>query len=193
MKLFKNACTYLVAGILATGCSSPVQIQKDDSVNLATYRTYTWVDTRKNENDNSSRASQFADITVRNAANNVLSNNGWKEVSTNPDILLSYDILVERSTQRQSDPVYSQPFTRMYYNPYIGRWRTLYYPSRLVGYDTYETPVREGTVTISMVDAKTDRPVWQGWTTERLDRARPSTEEISSAVNRIFKKLDISK
>ena len=123
----------------------------------------------------------------------MLSNNGWKEVSTNPDILLSYDILVERSTQRQSDPVFSQPFTRMYYNPYIRRWRTLYYPSRLVGYDTYETPVREGTVTISMVDAKTDRPVWQGWTTERLDRARPSTEEISSAVNRIFKKLDISK
>ena len=32
---------------------------------------------------------------------------GWREVRHNPDIILSYDVLVERSSCLQSDPVYS--------------------------------------------------------------------------------------
>ena len=47
---------------------------------------------------------------------------GWHEVADNPDALISYDILVERSTEQRSDPVYSQPFTRSYYNQFTKRW-----------------------------------------------------------------------
>ena len=33
--------------------------------------------------------------------------------------------------------------------------------------------VREGTVTITMVDAKTNKTVWQGWTTDEVNSKNP--------------------
>jgi len=173
-------------------CSGPVHVQKDDSANLANYHTYMWVDSRANDQDKSAKPTAYVDLSVRNAVNAELSKRGWKEVPDNPDVLLSYDVLVERTTERQSDPVYTQPFTRVYYNPYTRRWGTIYYPSRFIGYQTYEVPVKEGTVTLTMMDAKTDKTVWQGWTTERLNYSRITEKEISKSVKNILQKLEAS-
>jgi len=148
-----------------------------------------WVETRANENDQSKRGAAFADISVHNAVNAELNRRGWREVTENPDVLVSYDILVERNVERKSDPVYSQPFTRSYFNPYTRRWSVIYYPSSFQGYDVYNEPVREGTVTITMVDARTDKNVMQGWVTDRLGGSRPSDDEIRRSVRSIFKEV----
>ena len=192
MKVRNYLSMVAIAGLLVTACSSPVYVQKDDTVDLSSYHTYMWVDTRANENDNSARAMAYADISVRNAVNQQFSKVGWREVNENADVLVSYDVLVERSTQQQSDPVYSQPMTRTYYNPYSRRWRTIYYPSQFVGYQNYEVPVKEGTVTVSMVDAQTDKLVWQGWTTENMNYSRLTDDEIDRSVRHIFNKFDVS-
>eukprot|EP01035_Chromulina_nebulosa_P003737 gene3737-5105_t len=193
MRAMRYAALIVAAGLFITGCKAPVYVQKDDSANLNSYKTYSWVDTRKDENDKTAKASAFADISIRNAANKSLAKTGWREVKNNPDVLISYDILVEKTTQRQSDPVYSRSFSRMYFNPYMRRWGTIYYPSQFLGYDSYQTPVKEGTITITMMDTKTDKAVWQGWTTQTIDGNRPNKEEINSAVSNIFRKLDVAK
>ena len=54
-------------------------------------------------------------------------------------------------------------------------------------------PSREGTVTITMIDAKTDKTVWQGWTTDEVNSKNLTTKEIQIAVSSIFKKFDIAK
>ncbi|MES1215886.1 MAG: DUF4136 domain-containing protein [Bacteroidota bacterium] len=192
MKTTNKLWTIFFAGLLIAGCSNPVYVQKDDSVNLENYHTYMWVDTRANENDNSARAAAFADISVHNAVNSELNKLGWREVSSDPDALVSYDLLVERTTEQRSDPVYSRPFTRAYYNPYTRRWSTIYYPSQFYGYDTYQVPVKEGTVTINIMDSKTDKLIWQGWTTERMNNTRLTDNEISRNVRNIFNKFDIA-
>ena len=186
----KQLISYIALIVLVASCSSPVYVQKDDAINLDSYKTYTWVDTRESENDNNARAAAYADISMRNAVNAELSRLGWREVSENPDAFVSYDILVERATERKSDPVYSQPVTRTYFNPYTRRWNTIYYPSQFMGYQNYEVPVKEGTITISILDAKTDRAVWQGWTTENMNYSRFTGDEISRSVRNIFKKFD---
>ena len=178
--------------IFCAGCSSPVYVQKDDSISLSQYKTYMWENTRHSEEDNSTRAAEFADISVRNSVNAELRKLGWQEVTENPDALLSYDILVERSIEQKSDPVYTQPFSRMYYNPRLGRWSRIYYPSQFMGYQTYEVPVKEGTITISIVDAKSDKAIWQGWTTENMNYARFTSDEIARGVKNIFKKFESS-
>jgi hypothetical protein len=189
MKWNKILPVLFIVAILSIGCSTPVYVQKDDAVNLDGYKTYTWVDTRASENDNTARASAFADISVRNAVNAELRKKGWTEVTDNADVLVSYDVLVERSVEQKSDPVYTQPFSRMYYNPYTKRWSSIYYPSQFIGYQTYEVPVKEGTITISLIDAKSDRSVWQGWTTEDMNYSRFTEDEVSRAVRNIFKKF----
>jgi hypothetical protein len=192
MKLWK--CMYMAAigGMFIAACSSPVHVQKDDTVNLSNYKTYMWVDTRANENDNSERTTAYADISVRNAVNAELNKMGWREVSDGPDALIGYDILVERSSEQRNDPVYSQPVTRSYYNRFTRRWNTIYYPSQFLGYDTYSVPVKEGTVTISIMDAKTDKSIWQGWTTENMNYSRLTEDEISRSVRHIFNKFDVA-
>jgi hypothetical protein len=189
MKRMKNI---MIAGFVAAmvwGCSSPVYVQTDESVNLAKYKTYMWVQTRSNQDDNRN-ITAFADQTVHAAVNAQLSKQGWTEVHQNPDALVGYDILVERSNQQQSDPVYTQPFSRVYYNPYTRRWGTVYYPSQFVGYDTYTVPVREATLTITMMDPNSDKSIWQAWTTENMQDRKITSEELEKGVTKIFRKFN---
>jgi hypothetical protein len=192
MKTIKYLCIAVIAAIFVASCAAPVHIEKDDSVNFKKYKTYMWVDTKYNQNDNSSRPSSYGDISVRNAANAELRNAGWREVSTDPDILVSYDVLVNNSTVKKSDPVYSQSYTRTYYNPRARRWGTIYYPSEFLGYNSYDVPVTEGTITLTFTDANTDKVVLQGWTTDALDYSRITTEEITAGVKNIFSKLELA-
>ena len=181
-----------MASFAIASCATPVNIEKDDSVNFANYKTYMWVDTRYNENDNTTRPISYGDISVRNAANAELKKTGWREVSNDPDLLISYDVLVQNTTARRSDPVYTQSYTRTYYNPRLRRWGTVYYPSEFLGYNNYEVPVKEGTISITITDANTDKAVWQGWTTEGLNYSSITPEEISASVRNIFSKLNVA-
>jgi hypothetical protein len=162
---------------------------KDPSANLSGAHTYAWVETRTSQQDNSARPTAYIDLTVRNEVNKYLSKKGWTEVSTDPDVLISYDVLVKRSLEQRSDPLYTMPLTRLFYNPFTGHWVTIYYPSEFIGYTTYTVPVREARVTITMADSRTDKVIWQGWTTEVLNNSRITEKEIKKAVKRIFRKF----
>jgi hypothetical protein len=192
MKTINYICAVLIAVFCFAACSTPVHVEKDDTVNLGNYRTYMWVDTRYNQDDNTVRPGVYGDISVRNAANAELRRIGWTEVSSDPDVLISYDVLVKNTTARRSDPVYTQSYTRTYYNPRLRRWGTIYYPSEFLGYNNYSVPVNEGTVSITLTDANTDRIVWQGWTIDEMNYSRISQDELTSSVKNIFSKLDVA-
>jgi hypothetical protein len=102
-------------------------------------------------------------------------------------------VLVERNIEERNDPVYSRPFTRSVYNPYTRRYTTIYYPSQFMGYERDQRVVREGTVTITMIDRKTDKAVWQGWTTDEVNGRNLTKKEIDNSVRAIFKKFDVAK
>ena len=187
MKKIIGAVSILGAAVLLNSCSTPAYVEKDSNVTLSDYKSYMWVDVKASENDPSTRATSFADVSIHNAVNEELKKWGWSEVTLNPDILISYDVLVERNVETQSDPVYSQPYTRLYYNPFMRRWSTIYYPSQFLGYQQYQVPVREATVTITMMDSETDKTIWQGWTTERLGNAGITNLDVKKSVRNIFK------
>ena len=184
-----------ILGVLAgalfilAGCSAPAHIEKDDNTDFSRYKNYSWIDSDKGKK----RASDLQEQSIRDAVNKELQKQGWREVKNNPDVLLSYDVLVERTNKQTSDPVYSQPYTRLYYNPYLRRWGQIYYPSQFLGYDNRDVSVREGTLTISMVDVRSDKTVWQGWTTEEVSGRRLTSREIQSSVKAIFRKFDVAK
>ena len=180
----------LVAGIvLLAGCASMAHIEKDESVNFDKYKTFAWVD------DNDSTKTFLNDIQVsnlQNAVNTQLKKANWQESKTKPDVILKHDVLVEKAVKETRDPVYSRSYTRPMYNPYTRRWVYVYYPSQFLGYDNNAYETKEGTITITMVDAKTDKVIWQGWTTEEVDR-NITTNDIQSGVKTIFRKFDLVK
>jgi hypothetical protein len=189
MSRFKSYYLSLFAAgaFLFSSCGSSAHIEKDEAVNLGNYKTYTWMD-----KDNKDRLNGIAVQDLKTFVNGELQKNGFREVKHNPDLLLSYDLLVEKSVRDQSEPVYSRPYSRVYYNPYTRRYGTIYYPSQFLGYDSYQTPVKEGTVSISMVDAKTDKTVWQGWTTDEVNSNYFSSKEVQKNLKSIFKKFDVA-
>ncbi|WP_207512525.1 DUF4136 domain-containing protein [Longitalea luteola] len=192
MRVLKAIPVLLLPVLLAIGCATTAYVEKDETADFSRYQTYAWIDSDKNE-DKKNRHADLMKKNVQEAVNAKLQKQGWREVKNRPDVLISYDMLVEKSTRELSNPVYSMPFRRVYYNPFYRRFGTIYYPSRFMGYDYNTATVQEGTLTITMVDAKTDKTIWQGWTTDDVNSRNVTRKEIQSSVNSIFRKFDVVK
>ena len=193
----KNLKLWSVSSIfvfLLASCSSTAHIEKDDNADFSRYRTFAWIDKDGEGRHDQNKNNDLTEIKIREAVNKELEKTaGWKEVKNRPDVLLTYDVLVERGTKASTNPVYSRPYSRLIYNPYTRRYASIYYPSQFEGYERDERPIREGTVTISMIDSKTDKTVWQGWTTDEVNSRNLTTKEIQNSVKSIFKKFDVAK
>jgi hypothetical protein len=183
----------VTAGLLFAACSGTAHIEKDKNTDFSKYRTYSWVEKTGDRGGKKSRRNDLTETNIRNAVNAELQKKGWVETRSKPDVILNYELVVEKNQKEQQDAVYSQPYTRSYYNRSTGRVHTFYYPSQFVGYDSYSTTVKEGTVTITMIDSNTDKTVWQGWTTSELNSGNITGREIDKNVKTIFKKFDAGK
>lgn len=188
-----NWVVAVMAAFLFIGCAGNAHIEKDQNADFTKYRTYSWVDKADEKESNKNRRADLTETNIRNAVNAELQKKGWVQTNSRPDVLLNYELVVEKNQVQQQDPVYSQSFTRSYYNRSTGRVHTFYYPSQFMGYDSYTTTVKEGTVTITMIDSRTDKTVWQGWTTSELNGRNITSREIDRNVKTIFKKFDAGK
>ncbi|RYG53120.1 MAG: DUF4136 domain-containing protein [Chitinophagaceae bacterium] len=168
----------IAAGIISllASCGPTATIEKNESVDFSKYKTFSWVSDKAD-----STALWLSDVQEGNlmtAVNAQLESKGLRRDEANPELLLKYDILVEKTIRERNDPVYSQGYYRNFYNPYTRRYISIYYPSRFLGYDRSAYQSREGTLTISMIDRQTEKVVWQGWTTQDVGDAR-----ITSGIN----------
>lgn len=173
--------------ILLVSCGPTAHIQKAKHVDFSTYHSYAWVTAKGFENKN--KRVGITEQTVKDAFSNQLeSRYGLVMNNRNPDLLLSYDILVARSSKIISDPMYSNGFFRSFYNPYYRRFYNVYYPSTFIGYDNYSVPTREGTITISVTDAQTEKTLMQGWATDEVNGRTLTSKQADKIVNAIIKK-----
>lgn len=176
----------LVLAVVLAGCASTAYVEKDDSVDFSKYDSYAWINKEGTK-------SNMMERNVRTAVDQELSKAGWRQERNRPDVLISYDVLVENNVKETTSPVYSRPYTRTFYNPYTRRFSTIHYPSQFLGYDRDAVEVREGTITVTIIDARTDQTIWQGWTTDEVNSRNLTSKEIQQSVKSIFRKFDIAK
>ena len=100
--------------------------------------------------------------------------------------------MVEKSVQTNANPVYSRPYTRLVYNPYSKHYTNIYFPSQFIGYEKDFYPINEGTLTISMLDTRADKMIWQAWATDEVNNRNLTSNEIENIVRSIFKKFDVT-
>ena len=191
MKSIKSLMMFATFGLLLAGCASTAHIEKDDSVNFGNYKTFAWID--DSNDSNQAKTNELQKANLEKAVSAELAKASWREDKRRPDVILKHDILVEKTIKESSNPVYSRGFTRRYYNPYTRRFNYIYYPSQFMGYDNDQYETREGTLTITMIDAKTDKVIWQGWTTDEVDSKNLTSKEIQNSVKNIFRKFDVAK
>jgi uncharacterized protein DUF4136 len=183
----------LLIAFFFTGCAGNAHIEKDETVNFKNYKTFAWIETTESKDEKDKKVSDLTEQNLKKYVNSELTKQGWKEVKNKPDVLISYDALVEKNLKEQTNPVYTQPYSRFFFNPYTRRWGRIYYPSQFLGYDNESYEVREGTITISMIDSRTEKTVWQGWSTSELKSRHMTSKEIQNSVKNIFRKFDIAK
>lgn len=172
-------------------CGRTAYVQKDADVDFSTIKTYSWVTTQANK-EKASVQIKNDDLTnrkIRQAIDKNLTEKGWKEVKKNPDVYLVYDIMIEEENKKVTTPVYSQSFTRWFFNPRNRRWVPVFYPSQFMGYDEDMEKVKEGTLTLTLMDADTDKTIWQGWTTSEMSGRKLTDKQIESKVKAIVAKL----
>jgi len=187
-----NVISIICAGLLFTGCASTAHVEKARDADMSHYKTYSWIEEQKQAKPKSDKHREIAEQNIRFSVNEQLQKNGFRQVKSNPDVLVSTDFLVERNNKEHNQAVFTQPSTRTYYNPRSGKLNSFYFPSEFAGYNNYSVSVKEGTVTVTLIDAKTDKAVWQGWATAEINKANISEKEIDKNVKSIFKKFDTS-
>ena len=191
MKRFRSLILVGSFGLFMAGCASTAHIEKDDAFSFNNYKTFAWID--DSNDSNQAKTNELQKANLQKAVSAELAKAGWREDKRKPDVILKQDILVEKIIKESSNPVYSRGFTRRYYNPYTRRFNYIYYPSQFMGYDNDQYETREGTLTITMIDAKTDKVIWQGWTTDEVDSKNLTSKEIQNSVKNIFRKFDVAK
>ncbi|HUR10499.1 MAG TPA: DUF4136 domain-containing protein [Flavitalea sp.] len=182
--------TGLVA--LLMSCGTVAHVEKDPEVNLNNYRTFSWIE----EGNRKSEGKSYNDFQVkylRDIVTRELEKSGWHQVRSNPDALIDYDIMIENNVQERSESVYSRPTVRYIYNPYTRRVNSVYYPSQYLGQNYYDVPYKSGTITVNIVDTKSNNLIWQGWTETEIASRKLSQDDIQKAVKSIFKKFDVAK
>jgi hypothetical protein len=172
------------------GCGSTAHVEKDPGTDLKKYKTYSWAPLTDTSKESVAVVSTITKQNIKSTIDNEMQRNGFKLVSRNPDLLLNYDVVVKKTTAEMSDPVYSQPYSRYFYNPYTGRYVTVYYPSQFLGYDRYSKPVKESSIIVSMIDVKTDKTVWQGWTNTPINDNYMSSRDAEKDVKSMFKRFN---
>lgn len=177
----------LIAVIFFTGCGIQSHVQKTPGVDLQSYKTYSFIPA----DDSSAKGHKyknFEESFLKRSIAAELEKKGLRESDVNPDILVEYDVQVEKDEYTRSQPVYSTPYMGYRYNPYTGRIRQVYYPSRYLGSDYYTVPYKSGTITVNIVDTKSNEVAWQGWAQTEVDKKKLSADEMSGIVKAIFKK-----
>lgn len=184
--IFKPVWAMLLAvAVVLVSCGPTAYIERNPSLSLNDYQSFGWAEVSDKDHK-----PGFAEEMVRDAVERELSAAGYNLAKKNPDVVLSYDVLTERTMQEHSNPVYSQPFMRTFYNPYSGRFFRVYYPTRFMGYDNYTTQGNEGTVTVTMTDAKTGKTILQGWASNNINSRNMTAAEANKIVSAIFKKMN---
>jgi hypothetical protein len=112
MKGFKILGLFILSMALLAGCASVAHVEKDETVNFSRFKTFAWVKTSNTQSDSGKGLSDLTERNMRKAVNAELEKAGWRESKSRPDVLVSYDVLVERSVRQTSDPVYSVPVSR---------------------------------------------------------------------------------
>lgn len=162
----------LAAVLLVAACATEPDIRSDydPSANFSAYRTYNIMD-RAGQSQGGAPYESFAAQRIRAAVESEMEARGYVK-SESPDIYVNFYVTVQ-----QVQKVSQVPATRpQAYGPYgYRRYGTWYGPQT----ETWVRNYNEGTLLIDIVDAASNKLVWEG-----VGRGRLTQDEVDNISER---------
>ena len=148
----------VAAAIAMAGCATKINTrsQTDPGVNLASYHTYNFV-----AEPGTNRGGYSTPITgyFKTAVSRELNARGYKQVESNPDLLINFNTNAREQVDIRSTPSMNYGVGYGYYG-YRGG---MYAAGPVYGGTDVETVrYKQGTANIDVVDAAKKQLVWEG-------------------------------
>ena len=201
-----RAALSLVSVLGFAGCTSlRVQTDYDAQASFAQLGTYSWIDQAAGDGGrNPAVNSTLVEQRIRDAVDSTLGFLGYgKMAPANADFHVAYSIASEQRSRVDAGYGYGSYGSYGYSSRLRYRYggRGLGFGRFGRGYDPYYLPyygsstVREyleATLVLDIIDAQTNRIIWRGWATDKLDRD-PKPEAVAAyvqaAVGKILEKF----
>jgi hypothetical protein len=165
VQLFVKLFIGIVILNLFSCATSEVFTDSDTSVNLSKYQSFAWYPVSNEELANNAFNNQIIENNIKTEASNLLQQMGYVANIDTPDIIFEYNIIVEKKTRQEQQPIYNNnPYNYRYMGNYNPNWRhaninNFNNAPYIFGYKTVDIPYEEGTFTINGIDRKTNRLV----------------------------------
>lgn len=166
----------LLVGLVA-GCAAPVHVEYN-SASYTQWHNFAWEAPKQGAVKNPILDSGILSTRVEKAVSETLAGAGYSKVAKpdEADFLVTYHTAMQLRNQ-------PQPSISFAYGTFGPGFNTLFL--------TQPGPqqVKEGSLIIDVIDAKTRKLVWRGWITSGLLQSNYSQQAVDRAVHRIFSKF----
>jgi hypothetical protein len=144
------------------------QSQSDPNTNISAWSTFGW----KPPEGASDQPTSMLDVNIRNAIVAELTRRGYKEVDTEPQFLVTYEIAAQ-------EKVKSSPFQ---IGIGMGSWGSSGGGGVSVDSSSVQS-FQEGRLIVHAIDAAANKEVWNGTVTGRVDNQSAEAEAVARVVS----------
>ena len=177
----KSPILLLILLLVLMACTSTnvtVEPGLYDDFSLSNYKTYSFLEVDQSETEIPAFSQSV--VYLKQEIAKRMSNHGLTESNSSPDLKINLGIVIEKKEQTRETSLATDPFM------YTGQ-RNYTWQSQEIVVNNY----KEGTLTVHLVDSKTNEAVWVGVVSKII----PSKQEkkqvaIQGAVNEIFEAID---
>jgi hypothetical protein len=162
-------------------CAPRVYVESDSTANFSGLRTFAWVSPPIGPVSNPILDSQILEDRVRRAVVADLTARGFTQVAANqsPDFTITYHT-VSKQKLESSGASFAIGFGSFY--PYG-------FSNVLVPVDTNVQSRDQGTLMLDIIDGRSKRLVWRGWTKDWISQENYSAQAVAQDVNKILAKF----
>ncbi|HSZ71732.1 MAG TPA: DUF4136 domain-containing protein [Cytophagaceae bacterium] len=202
-----------VVMVLLSSCA-PTMVSSDysRSTDFRNYKTFAWLPKTHDSQNDSQFDNQIVETNIKNLGSGELKSRGYTVDVDQPDLLIDFYVTVANKVEHVSTPVYGYAYNYNNYNNYNGNYNNPYrnniysngnsyynnnsylnnnMTTTIVGYKTQDIPYEEGTLTIVILDRKTNELVWKGWSVGTVTDESSFEYELPSDIRRLFKQFPV--
>ena len=168
--------------LLLAGCAPRIYTEQDDQASFGGYHSYAWVAPTPGKNVRDPILdSQILEGRVHRAVSAEFKQRGFEEVAAdaNPDFVVTYHTSNKEKIE-STGPSFSFGFV----DAFPRGFGAVAVP---VGGDVQSR--EEGTLMLDVIDGKSKRLVWRGWTKGWVSQDSYTDEAVKSAVQQILAKF----
>jgi Domain of unknown function (DUF4136) len=157
-RLLSAAC---LSSILAFACATgpTIRVDRDPGADMSAYKTFAFFDPLATDR---TQYSTLVSSRLKHATHTELERLGYRYDERNPDLLVNFFLSIADRQEIRSTPSASMG------GGYYGYRRGGYGAWGSYPYDVETVNYKAGTLSVDLVDARTDSLVWQGLAEGRL-------------------------